>query len=139
MLDRFLHSRSDDLFAFPHLVKRMLEAEPQSAGVLNAPVDVHETDTDVRLTLEMPGLDRESLEVTFEAGVLSISGAKKPAVEVGERDYFRGERRFGKFARTFTVSNRVDASQIVAKYTDGVLEITMAKVPAAQPRKIEVK
>jgi HSP20 family protein len=138
MFDRFITARNDDLFALPHLVKRMLEAEPQAAGI-NAPVDVLENDTEVRLTLEMPGLDRESLKVTVESGVLSISGEKKAGIEVGESDYFRGERRFGKFARNFTVPSRVDATNIAAKYVDGVLEVTMPKVPAAQPRKIEVK
>ena len=135
-------STNNDLFTLPQIVQRFfedVEATPRAAQHITPPVDVLENDTEVRLVLEVAGLDRESLKVTFENQVLSVSGEKNNRLTPPEGAYFRGERRFGKFNRQFTVPTRVDASKIEAKYADGLLEIAMPKTPESQPRKIEVK
>jgi len=132
----------NDLFALPHLVQKMLddtEAPRAATPDLVPPVDVLETDSEVKLVLEVAGLDRASLNVTLENGVLSVSGEKQQRLQPQERDHFHGERRFGKFARTFKVPTRIDAGRIEARYTDGVVEIVMPKTPEAQPRRIEIK
>lgn len=132
-------TRRHDLFhTLPSLVQKMFdEVEPRQAG-FHAPVDLLETESEVRLLVEVPGLDRESLKVTLESGVLTVAGEKKQP-QLAEGMQYRGERRFGSFERTFRVSKRVDSARIEARFADGLLEIVMPKTPEAQPRKIEVK
>ncbi|MBI4860898.1 MAG: Hsp20/alpha crystallin family protein [Candidatus Riflebacteria bacterium] len=131
----------NDLFALPELVSRLLEmGTPGRAGAASiaAPVDVLETDKEFRLVAECPGLSRESLNVSMEGGTLTISGEKRPVWEVREDEFYRAERRFGKFSRSFTIPTRVDSSKIQATYKDGVLEVVLPKAPEAQPQKIQV-
>lgn len=131
-------ARHDLFHTLPRIVQRMFdEIEPRAAGP-HVPVDLVETDTEVRLLLEVPGLDRESLKVTLENGLLTVAGEKKQP-QVTEDAQYRGERRFGPFERRFRVSNRVDQARIEAKYADGVLEVLMPKTADAQARRIEVK
>lgn len=138
MFDRI--ARNSDLFSLPQLVQHFFdEAETRQAGAIVPPVDVLETDTEVKLVLEVAGLDRASMRVTFENGVLTVAGEKNQRLTPQQGAYFRGERRFGRFHRSFNVPTRVDANKIEAKYADGLLEITMPKAVEAQPRKIEIK
>lgn len=132
----------NSLFALPHIVEKMLadiEPTPRPAAEFVPPVDVVENETEVRLVLEVPGLDRASMQVTLENGVLTVAGDKVQKLERKDGSYYRTERRFGKFNRTFRLSERVDSAKIEARYNDGLLEIVMPKTPEAQPRKIEIK
>ena len=133
------HNRSNDLFTLPNLINRLFEEGSRTQASLTPAVDILETDGAIKLVFEVPGLDKQSLSVTFENSTLSVSGEKKPQGEVPENAYFSGERRFGKFARAFTIPVRVDPNGIAAKYQDGLLEVVLPKAAEAQPRKIEVK
>lgn len=141
MFERIPRPGHSDLFSLPQIMQRMFEdVEPSArSAAINPPVDILENDTEVRLVLEVAGLDRESMKVTFENHVLTVSGEKNQKLTPPEGAYFRGERRFGRFHRAFTVPTRVDASKIEATYTDGLLSIVMPKTAEAQPRKIEIK
>ena len=104
-----------------------------------APVsDIIETAEQIKVMVDLPGFDADSLHIEFENDVLSIAGERRPREEKGET-YLVAERRVGKFTRAFTVNVPVDADRIEAAYDRGVLTVTLQKRAEAKPRKIDVK
>jgi HSP20 family protein len=112
-----------------------------SDAVSTLPAEVLETDSDVRFMIEIPGMKPEDIELTVENNVLTVSGEKRWQKEEGrsEGDYHLLERRYGKFSRSFTLPQRVDASSIDAMYEQGVLTVSLPKAEEAKPRRIEVR
>jgi HSP20 family protein len=104
-------------------------------------VDVRESNDEIRVTAELPGLKSEDVTVTLENGVLSISGEKKQEVQEGKEDgnYYLFERRYGRFERSFTLPRTVDADRIKARFEDGVLTVTLPKAENAKPRRVPVE
>ena len=118
---------------------RDLAASLQGWAPTVAPVaDVIETADAIKVLVDVPGFDADSLRIQFENDVLSIEGDRRPTEQKGET-YLLAERRVGKFARAFTVNVPVDADRIEAAYDRGVLTVTLAKRAEAKPRKIDVK
>jgi HSP20 family protein len=103
--------------------------------------DVVETDRDYRLTAELPGMDEKDIEVTLSSGVLGIKGEKREEFEESKKDYYRSERSFGSFQRSFRLPDDVDADRIEATLKKGVLSVVMPKTAEAQKksRKVEIK
>jgi HSP20 family protein len=104
-------------------------------------VDVAETDKAYEITAELPGLEEKNIEVKLANGVLSIKGEKQEEKEEKEKDYYRRERSFGSFERSFQVPDDVEENEIEASFKNGVLSVTLPKSAAAQKqaKKIEVK
>ena len=103
-------------------------------------VDIVEEKDNYKITADMPGLDKRDISVEIKNGVLSISGEKKE--EKSERDknnYCYFERRFGSFRREFALPDHVDSEHVDAKYSNGVLELSLKKTEKAKPKLIEVK
>lgn len=101
------------------------------------PVDVAETSSHYLITMEAPGIDMESLNITFSNGLLDIKGEKLKESEVGECCHC-SERYAGVFERRFRMSN-VDDERIDAVYRDGILKVKIPKKEGSEPaRKIEV-
>lgn len=99
--------------------------------------DVQEFADRFVLTLDLPGVALESIDVTLEHGVLSVSGDRKR--ETGQSaERARVERPYGRFHRRFTLPDIVDAASVRAAARNGVLEVTIPKQPKAQPRRVEV-
>jgi HSP20 family protein len=118
---------------------RELASSLQGWAPTVAPVaDVIETADALKVLVDIPGFDADSLRIQFENDVLSIEGERRPKEEKGET-YLLAERRVGKFSRAFTVNVPVDAERIEAAYDRGVLTVTLLKRPEAKPRKIDVK
>ncbi len=103
-------------------------------------VDVRESDNDFIVTAELPGLAKDDVDITVENGVLSLSGAKKEEREEGTADSGRYvlERRYGRFRRSFSLPRGVDADNVSAKFSDGILTVTLPKAAAAKPRQIKI-
>ena len=101
------------------------------------PADVAETDQHYRITLEAPGIDMESLDITYEKGMVRVRGNKQKESEEGECCHC-SERYNGTFERRFLVS-AIDEDRIEATYRDGILKLTLPKAEKARPRKIEVQ
>lgn len=87
---------------------------------------------------EVPGVDADSLEVTVEAGVLSITGERSFTNEMTEEGYHRKEIFEGRFRRSVTLPDAFDAEQITASSEAGILEVRVAKKPEVLPKKINV-
>jgi len=102
-------------------------------------VDVHETDTEVLLDVELPGIDKNDAKVEVKDGVLTISGERKLERKVKEDGYRSVERRYGKFERSFGLGDTVDAEKITAAFKNGVMTITLPKVEKIKPREIAVE
>jgi len=104
-------------------------------------VDVAETDKAYEITAELPGLEEKNIEVKLANGVLSIKGEKQEEKEEKEKDYYRRERSFGSFERSFQVPEGIDTDKIAASFKNGILSVTLPKSAEAQKqeKKIEVK
>ena len=102
-------------------------------------MDAWETEQAFVVELDLPGLNRDQVEVNFDRNTLTIRGTRPATVpEKGERRIFFAERAPGAFSRTLRFPQYVEASKIEAAFTNGVLTVTVPKSEAAKPRKIEV-
>ena len=102
-------------------------------------VDIFETkDREFVVKAELPDMKREDITVTFENGVLTLTGERKAEFDSNEGTYHRSERTYGRFSRSFTLPATVDANGIHAAYKDGVLTIRVPQREEAKPRQIAV-
>jgi HSP20 family protein len=101
-------------------------------------VDVNENDKDIVIDVELPGIDKKDVKVEVKDSTLLISGERKSERSENKEGCCVAERHYGKFERTFTLSDAVDAAKIAAKYKDGVLTLTLPKTEKALPREIAV-
>jgi len=99
--------------------------------------DIAETDKEYHLTMELPGIDMENLDISFSEGVLTVKGEKTKEVSVGESCYC-SERYSGSFQRSFRILGAVDKNNIEAKYKDGILRVSLAKSEKSVVKKIEI-
>ncbi len=114
---------------------------PESVGWLPA-VEISETNEELMMTAELPGMKREEVEVVFDDDMLTIRGEKKEEKEVNaEKKLHVWERTYGAFQRSFTLPRTIDPTKIVAEFKDGVLRVRMPKTTLAKAKgqKIEVK
>jgi HSP20 family protein len=125
---------------FDDFFTRRESDEPESAGVAWAPrVDIHEAKDKFVVEAEVPGVKKDDIKLSVHDDRLSIEGERKYEHEEHEDcDCHRQERFYGKFHRSFTLPTAVDATKIVAKYNDGVLNIELPKKEAALPKEIEI-
>jgi HSP20 family protein len=102
------------------------------------PLDIVRRDSDVTLRFDVPGIDRDSIEVTVDRGILSVSVKRQE--ERSENDkFFVRERTMGTFTRRVRLSENVNADAVEASYDNGVLEVRIPVLEQAKPRKIEVR
>ena len=99
--------------------------------------DIYETDDVLAVVLEMPGVERKDLNVALENDVLRVDG-QIDFSKYKEMEPVYTEYNIGHYARSFTLSNKVDQDKISANLEDGVLTLTLPKAKAAQPRKIAI-
>ena len=102
-------------------------------------VDIHETNDDFNLTLELPGVDKKDIKVGLEENVLTISGERKFQKEEKDGAYIRSEIQSGSFCRSFSLPKTVDSGRIAADYKDGLLTVKLGKAEKAKPKEIEIK
>ena len=100
-------------------------------------VDILEKDDCLIVLADVPGADRDRIDVQFEDGTLSIHAKVDPRQDE-KTEYLLGEYGMGDFYRTFQVSEAIDAAKISAEYADGVLTLHLPKTEAIKPRKISV-
>jgi HSP20 family protein len=101
-------------------------------------VDIKETEKEVIVRADLPGIKMEDIDVSVDENQLVIKGERKIEKEEKEKDYIRVERSYGSFYRSFDVGVPIKAEEVKASYADGVLEITIPKAEVKQPKKVEV-
>ena len=102
-----------------------------------ARMDAVRRENEVELRFDLPGIDRESIDVTVDRGVLTVSATRNEEHTEGEKPFIR-ERVMGSYTRRVRLSDTVEADKIEASYTDGVLTVHVPVAEQAKPRKIEV-
>jgi HSP20 family protein len=112
--------------------------EPSSLRPWSPAVDISETENELVLTADLPGLKKNEIQVKLENGTLTLSGERKFEKEDKSSGYHRIERSYGSFKRCFQLPDTVDANKVDATYQDGVLRVTLAKKEVAKPRTIDV-
>ena len=109
-----------------------------SYGSWSPPVDIVEKGDRLLIRAEIPGVDRDKIDIHVENNQLILSGERREQLESDVDNVYRSERRYGKFTRTFHLPKTVDAAAITATYLDGVLEVALPKSEVAKPRKIAI-
>lgn len=102
-------------------------------------VDIHEDKENYYFDVEAPGVDKENLDVKVENAVLTVRGERKRSDEMKEKNYYRVEREYGSFMRSFSLPETADANTVLAEYKNGVLHVKIAKKEIAKPRQIQVQ
>jgi HSP20 family protein len=102
-------------------------------------MDVTETENEIEITAELPGLEEKDVQVNVVDNVLSIKGEKKSEKEETDKNYRMFERSYGSFSRRLELPNGVNPDDIKAHLAHGVLKVTVPKPPPAQAKKVEVK
>jgi HSP20 family protein len=102
-------------------------------------MDVSETDKEIEITTELPGLEEKDIQLNMAHNVLTIRGEKKNEREEKEKDYHLVERSYGSFVRSVQLPDGVNADNIKAVMSKGVLKVTVPKPAPAQSRKIDIK
>lgn len=101
--------------------------------------DVHETEAELVIALELAGLRREEIEIEIDRGVLLVHGERRPSRREAEAGrYHRLERTYGPFSREFRLPEAVDRERITAQFRDGVLTVTLPKRAEAESRQLRV-
>jgi HSP20 family protein len=101
-------------------------------------LDVWETDDELVLALDLPGVPEDKVSIEVEDSVLTVSGEREHVAENSGDRFFRFERRFGQFSRSVTLPQGVDETTLSAEYTDGVLEIHVPKPAERKPTRIPI-
>jgi len=101
-------------------------------------VDIFETESDVVLAAEVPGIDEKDIEIKVEDNTLTIKGERKFEKETKEENYHRIERSYGSFFRSFALPSYVDHEKIEAQFENGVLKVHMPKKAEVKPRKVRI-
>lgn len=117
----------------------LLEPLPVRTEGWLPPIDVTDTENEVTVRAEIPGIPPKDLEVSITGTTLTLAGSKKEEVEKKGADFYRCERRFGAFRRVVELPEGVDPEKINAESDNGVLIIHIAKKPGAKPRQVEIK
>ena len=136
-----------DLFSTRHPMNRLMDdfflpGHPVSREAFSRDwhpsVDIYDEDDSIVLKAELPGIDKDHIEVDVKDRVLTLKGERTLDNEVKDDNYYRRERSFGKFERRFTLPVNVDANDIKAEYKDGLLRVDIPKPVAEKPRQITV-
>jgi len=115
--------------------------ERRLATAFTPHVDVSETDKEIKVSVELPGMDEKDIDVSLTRDTLTIKGEKKEEKEEQGKDYYRMERSYGSFTRSVPLSVEVDTDKVQATFNKGVLDITLPKTARAiqEMKKVPVK
>lgn len=141
-MDRLL----DDVFRFRHGWMRPLRMEWPDWGGLRMPlegrfprVDVVDREAEILVRAELPGVDKQDIEVSMTDNTVTIKGSTRHEEKEEKGDYYRCEISRGSFSRTVALPGDVDNTKATATFKDGILELTLPKVEKSKRRTIAVK
>lgn len=110
-----------------------------SAAVWAPRADVSETEEAYVLHIDAPGLKKDDFNISWQDGILTVSGDRKWEEKEERENFVRIERSFGHFFRSFTLPNTIKSEEISGSYNEGVLTIRVPKAEESKPRRIEIK
>jgi HSP20 family protein len=112
--------------------------EERKSALWAPDVDIKETERDIIVRADLPGMKMEDIDVSIDEDQLIIKGERKMEKEEKEKDYTRIERSYGSFYRSFTIGTPIKAEEVKAEYSNGVLEINIPKAEVKKPKKVEI-
>jgi len=112
--------------------------EPAATTTWSPAVDIFETEGEIVVKAELPGMDRKDITLNLENNVLTLKGERRFLKETKEDNYHRIERSYGGFSRAFSIPATVEEEKIRADYKDGVLKIVLPKKEQAKPKPIRI-
>ena len=101
-------------------------------------VDIYEAENGIVLAVELPGVSKESVAVEVKDDVLTLKGERLADPAISEDSYYRRERLFGPFKRSFTLNQNVKPDQIKATFKDGILQVEIPRPVQEQPKQVTV-
>lgn len=113
-----------------------LESEVESVGVWRPVAEVLDTPDSLEISCEVPGLERDKIDLKIDGQVLVVQGERQRAAGTAEWTYHRLDRAYGRFLRRFELPAGLDYDRVKANLEDGVLRISLPKLPEARPRTI---
>src|SRR5436309_13438692 len=116
----------------------LLEGNGRTKQAWVPALDVWETESDIVYALDLPGIPEDKISVELDDGALTISAERERTQEESDERFYRFERRFGMFSRTFGVPQGVTESDVQADYKDGVLEVHVRKPEQPKPKRIQI-
>jgi HSP20 family protein len=121
---------------FKNIVRPMRwEVEPE----FDVRIDVKETDKAYKVHAELPGVKKEDIDIAIDGNVVTLKAEVKREMEEKDEKAVRSERYYGAVTRTFTLDSDVDEKGATAKYTDGVLDLTLPKKEGTRSRHLKVE
>jgi len=114
-------------------------AANESAAAWIPSVDIHEESDKFVVRADLPGVQSEDISVTADAGVLTLSGQRRSEQREHQNGFSRRERVEGTFRRRFTLPEDAKTDDIRAHYSNGVLEVSIPKTPASEPRRVNIE
>jgi len=127
-----------DFFGFPRDLSSFFDEVEVVSSTWAPDADIYEEGDHYVISIDLPGLSRENVEVKVENNILTISGERKQEYKVEEDCLCRTERLYGKFSRSFTLGSQVSPEGVNAKMEHGVLSILIPKKEEVKPRQIAV-
>ncbi len=146
-MTRLIRSRTSDMRNLQREIDQLFDSffptrsgdQDESSNAVWAPrVDLAESDNAYHIHVDLPGMNRDDLNINYQDGQLSVSGQRREQLNEAEGEYVRVERTFGNFYRSFKLPKSVNAEDITATYEDGVLAIEVPKAEESKPRQIEI-
>jgi HSP20 family protein len=101
-------------------------------------VDVAETDNEFTIRAELPGIEPKDVSVTVDNNVLTLKGERRADKEIKKENYYRMERAYGAFSRSFTLPSFVDTGNVRAEFKNGLLVLTLPKKSAGKAKTVEI-
>jgi HSP20 family protein len=112
--------------------------EPAATTSWSPAVDIYETESDITVQAELPGVARKDITLNIEKNVLTLKGERRFEKETKQENYHRIERAYGGFSRSFSIPAIVDEEKIKADYNDGILKIVLPKREQVKPKQIQI-
>ena len=117
---------------------RRPQGEDERSAVWSPRVDVAETDAAYQVRIDLPGISKDDLDISYHDGTLAVSGERSMEKAEDGTSFSRIERAYGSFYRSFSLPQAADADKIEATHENGVLSLHIPKTPESKPRRIEV-
>jgi HSP20 family protein len=127
----------DDLNGRP-LWRGMWKRMPFEEMVWSPAIDVVEKEDEFIVKVELPGVKENDIDISITGDTLTVSGEKRSDSEVNKKGYYYSESTYGSFSRSVTIPSTINTDKIEANCEEGVLEITLPKIPEVKPKKISV-
>ena len=111
---------------------------PDETEISAPAIDLYEDKDNIVVKAELPGMDKDDVQVNLSDHLLTIKGEKKKENEIKEENYYRSERSYGSFVRTLELPKDVHADKVKASFKSGVLEVRLPKTEEAKTKEIKV-